>query len=130
MYRFFRGHKRVAQKLHRYLLENNADGLAYVLTSMFSVPYRIKDGKESAFQIAFRALGFKIMSEVITDDSIADAVYELPETVVIIEMKYSATGVPSKMLTAALKQIRKKRYYSPCSDRPCTLSAVAFTDTK
>jgi hypothetical protein len=119
-------------KLHRYLLEDNADGLARVLTALFSVPCRIKDGKESAyhiaFQIAFKALGFNILSEVATDNGIADAVWELPEAVVIIEMKYSANGVPSKMLAAALKQIHKKRYYSPYADRNCKLLAVAFTD--
>jgi hypothetical protein len=121
-------------KLHRYLVEGNADGLAHVLMSMFSVPYRIKDGKESAyhiaFQIAFKAMGFRILSEVITDDGIADAVWELPEAVVIVEMKYSANGVPSKMLNAALKQIHKMRYYSPYADRPVKLLAVAFTDKK
>jgi hypothetical protein len=36
-------------------------------------------------------LGFKIQSEVITDKDIADTVWEQPETVVIVEMKYSAT---------------------------------------
>jgi hypothetical protein len=121
------------KKLHRCIVEDNADGLAYVLTSLFSVPYRIKDGKESAyhiaFQIAFRALGFKFQSEVNTDQGIADAVWELPEAVVIIEMKYSANGIPSKMLAAALKQIHKKRYYSPYTDRPCKLLAVAFTES-
>ncbi|MDR1814273.1 MAG: ATP-binding protein, partial [Tannerella sp.] len=120
------------EKLRRYVYEDNAAGLAYVLMSLFSVPYRIKDGKESAyhiaFQIAFKALGLKILSEVITDYGIADAVWELPETVVIIEMKYSANGIPSKMLAAALKQIHKKRYYTPYADRPCKLLAVAFTD--
>jgi hypothetical protein len=43
-------------------------------------------------------------------------------------MKYSATDVPSKMLTAAMRQIRKKRYYSLYADRPCKLLAVAFTN--
>jgi len=122
------------EKLHRYILEDNAEGLAYVLMSLFSVPYRIKDGKESAyhiaFQIAFKALGFKILSEVITDHGIADAVWELPETVVIIEMKYSATDALEDMLAAAMKQIHDKRYYSPYADRPVKLLAVAFTDKK
>jgi hypothetical protein len=122
------------KKLHRYLLGDNSDGLAYVFMSMFSVPYRIKDGKESAyhiaFQIALKALGFKILSEVVTDNGIADAVWELPEVVVIIELKYSATQAPETMLAAALKQIRKKRYYSPYADRPCKLLAVAFTNNE
>jgi hypothetical protein len=120
------------KKMHRYILENNAEGLAYVLMALFSVPYRIKDGKESAyhiaFQIALRVLGFRLLNEINTDHGIADAVWELPETVVIIELKYSANGVPSKMLNAALKQIHKKKYYSPYADRPCKLLAVAFTD--
>jgi hypothetical protein len=121
-------------KLHRYLVEGNADGLAYVLMSMFSVPYRIKDGKESAyhiaFQIAFKALGFRILSEIITDDGIADAVWELPEAVVIVEMKYSATEAPEDMLAAAIQQIHDKRYYSPYADRNVKLLAVTFTDKK
>jgi hypothetical protein len=120
------------KKLHACVVEENADRLAYALMSLFSVPFRIKDGKESAFQIAFqtalRILGFKIRSEVLTDEGIVDAVWELPETVVVVEMKYSATATPSRMLTAAMKQIRKKRYYSPYADRPCKLLAVAFTD--
>jgi hypothetical protein len=59
------------KKLHRCIIENNSNELAYVLMALFSVPYRIKDGKESAyhiaFQIAFRALGFKIQSEPTTE---------------------------------------------------------------
>jgi len=120
------------EKIHRCVIEENADRLAYVLMALFSVPFRIKDGKESAFQIAFqtalRILGFDIKSEVMTDDGIVDAVWVLPETVVITEMKYSATATPSRLIAAAMKQIHKKRYYSPYADRPCTLLAVAFTD--
>jgi hypothetical protein len=120
------------EKIQRYTLAGNEDGLACVLMALFSVPYQIKDGKESAyhvaFQIALRALGFKIQSEVSTEQGRADAVWELPEMTVVAELKYSATLKPAYMLRKALKQIHTKRYYTPYMDGPVTLLAVAFTD--
>jgi hypothetical protein len=96
------------------------------------VPYQIKRGKEDAyhvaFQIALRALGFKINSEVSTEFGRADAVWELPEAIVIAELKYSSTGSPDAILEKALQQIRDQQYYAPYAHRPLKFLAVAFTN--
>jgi hypothetical protein len=119
--------------IYRQIIEDDETRLACSLQTLLSVPYQIKDGKESAyhvaFQIAMRALGFKVQSEVSTELGRADAVWELPEVTVIAELKYSPAIKPATMLQKALKQIHSKRYYVPYLSKPVTLLAVAFTDT-
>jgi hypothetical protein len=120
-------------KLHHHILDGNEEGMDRCLMALFSVPYQLLTDKvrnyHVAFQVALRALGFKILSEVSNEEGRADAIWELPEATIVAELKYSATLTPATLIRKALKQIRDKRYYAPCADRPVIkLLAVAFTD--
>jgi hypothetical protein len=119
-------------RLQRHILSGNEIGLACCLMELFSIPYQIIGDKSNAyhiaFQIALKALGFDIMSEVSSERGRADAIWKLPETTVIAELKYSSVSKPAPLLRKAMKQIRDKRYYAPFAAHNPTFLAVAFTD--
>jgi hypothetical protein len=120
------------ERVQRHILSGNETGLACCLMELFAIPYQIIGDKSNAyhiaFQIALKALGFDIMSEVSTERGRADAIWKLPETTVIAELKYSSVSKPAPLLRKAMKQIRDKRYYAQYATHQPTFLAVAFTE--
>jgi Holliday junction resolvase-like predicted endonuclease len=75
-----------------------------------------------------RALGFELIGEVLTNVGRIDAVWFFPGHVIVVEVKSTPEqGDLSKLLDAAMVQIREKRYYERfLGERQVSLLAVAF----
>jgi hypothetical protein len=75
-----------------------------------------------------RVLGFELIGEVLTNVGRIDAVWFFPGHVIVVEVKSTpGQGDLSKLLDAAMVQIREKRYYERfLGERQVSLLAVAF----
>jgi hypothetical protein len=56
-----------------------------------------------------------------------DAVWRQPGLTVVAEIKYGARKRANSLLSAAMKQIRDRRYYEKYADRDVLLLGIAFT---
>jgi hypothetical protein len=117
----------------------NSEGLQNNFRKLFAgVPYTLQLKDESAedtnearyhaiFQVLMTLMGFEIQSERLTDKGRIDAVLQLPNEVIITELKYHASTKLDTLLNQAIKQIYEKQYYEPFLDRKVILLGLAFS---
>ncbi|MDR0688253.1 MAG: ATP-binding protein [Prevotellaceae bacterium] len=106
-------------------------GFAGSLEAMVAtVPYELHRADEAYYHtmmlIWMRLLGFKVQGEKSNNRGRADAVWEQPGLTVIAEIKYHAEKKVDALLSEAMAQIRKRRYYNSSIGRVILLG-VAFS---
>jgi hypothetical protein len=105
-----------ANKLHRYLQEDNVEGFMNIIRALFAkIPYPLHIEQEayyhSLFYMILVLMGVEIDLEVLTDKGRIDGVLELKNQIYLIEFKYAKAGSQMDRLTdKAIKQIQEKNY--------------------
>ena len=105
-----------AQKLHRYLQEENLAGFMNIIRALFAkIPYPLHIEQEayyhSLFYMILVLMGVEIDLEVLTDKGRIDGVLAFEDKIYLIEFKYAKAGSHMDRLThKALKQIKTKNY--------------------
>ncbi|GHT05000.1 ATPase AAA [Bacteroidia bacterium] len=124
-------------RMQKQLFSHDASGLEKSLREMLAyVPYQLHIGKEayyhSLFLLWLKLLGFDVAGEVNTNNGRIDAVWQLPEHTIIVEIKYQVQEEDtSQLLDVAIHQIREKHYAERFdtgveSRHATSLLAVAF----
>jgi Holliday junction resolvase-like predicted endonuclease len=74
-----------------------------------------------------KSLGFELQGEVMTNIGRIDAVWKQPDITVVAEIKYHAEKSIGSLLTSAMAQIKRQKYYEPYLDKKVMLLAIAFS---
>jgi hypothetical protein len=120
-------------RMQQQLRDHNTQGLEKCLREMLAgLPYmevvKTEAWYHSIMLLWLRVLGFELIGEMPTNIGRIDAVWFFPEHAIVIEVKSQPEqGDISKLLDAAMSQIREKRYYERfLGERQVSLLAVAF----
>ncbi|MDR0832720.1 MAG: ATP-binding protein [Candidatus Symbiothrix sp.] len=120
-------------RMQTQLFAHDASGLEKSLRELLAhIPYQLHIGKEAYYHslllLWLKLLGFDVVGEVNTNNGRIDAVWKLPEHTIIAEVKYQVEEEDtSKLLDAAIKQIREKHYAERFDNgQKVTLLAIAF----
>jgi hypothetical protein len=120
------------ERMQQQLVTNDAAGLEQSLREMIAyIPYPLHIGKESYYHslllLWLKLLGFDITGEITTNIGRIDAVLQLPDHVIVAEVKFQPKqGKMPKLLDEAINQIKEKRYYERFKDQQVLLLGVAF----
>jgi hypothetical protein len=120
-------------RMEEQLRAHDTSGLEQCLREMIaSIPYmevvKTEAWYHSIMLLWLRLLGFKLIGEAPTNIGRIDAVWFFPGHVIVVEVKSQPEkGDISKLLDAAIGQIREKRYYERFwGERQVSLLGVAF----
>jgi hypothetical protein len=123
------------RRMQQQLVSGDATGLEESLREMLSyIPYPLHIGKESYYHslmlLWLRLLGFDITSEITTNIGSIDAVWKLPDMVILAEVKCQVKkGRMATLLTKAMKQIEEKRYCERfTAEKKISFLAVVFAE--
>jgi hypothetical protein len=106
----------IKRRMQQQLFKNDSAGLEQSLREMLAyIPYPLHIGKEAYYHslllLWLKLLGFDITGEIMTNAGRIDAVWQLPEQVIIAEVKFQPEkeNIP-KLLDEAIRQIKENRY--------------------
>jgi hypothetical protein len=115
----------------------DTSGLEKCLREMIAaIPYmevvKTEAWYHSIMLLWLRLLGFELIGEVPTNIGRIDAVWFFPGHAIVVEVKsQSKKGNITKLLNAAIGQIREKRYYERfMGERQVSLLGVAFAENE
>ena len=121
------------ERMWQQLRNHDTSGLEECLREMLAgLPYlevvKTESWYHSIMLLWLRVLGFELIGEVLTNVGRIDAVWFFPDHAIVVEVKSAPEqGDISKLLDAAMMQIREKRYYERfLGERQVSLLAVAF----
>jgi hypothetical protein len=107
---------RLHDEMQRQIKTGDSDGLEHSLRAMIAhVPYQLHIEEEKYYHslllVWLHFLGFKPLGELSTNIGRIDAVWKLPDVMVVAEVKYSTDQPLDKLLDKAAKQIHDRKYY-------------------
>ncbi|MDR2556303.1 MAG: ATP-binding protein [Bacteroidales bacterium] len=116
----------------QHIRSGNADAFANDLRRLLAnIPYELHTKNERFYNAIFvsnlQLLGFNIQSQISTNFGKIDAVLQYKDVAVVAELKFSAEKSAEAMLSAAMKQIKDRRYYEKYLNRKVLLLSLAFT---
>jgi hypothetical protein len=121
------------RRMWQQLRNHDTSGLEQCLREMIAgLPYlevvKTEAWYHSIMLLWLRLLGFELIGEMPTNIGRIDAVWFFPGHAIVVEVKSQPKkGSISGLLNAAIKQIRKKRYYERfLGERQVSLLGVAF----
>jgi hypothetical protein len=120
------------ERMQQQMETNDAAGLEQSLREMIAyIPYPLHIGKEAYYHslllLWLKLLGFNITGEITTNIGRIDAVLQLPDQVIVAEIKFQPKqGKIPKLLDEAINQIKEKRYYERFTDQKISFLGVAF----
>jgi hypothetical protein len=121
------------ERMRQQLRSHDVSGLEQCLREMIAgIPYmetvKTEAWYHSAMLLWLRLLGFELIGEMPTHIGRIDAVWFFPGHVIVVEVKSRPEkGNISKLLDAALSQIREKRYYERfMGEQQVSLLGVVF----
>jgi hypothetical protein len=122
------------ENMVRQIKTCDSAGLEQSLRAMVAhVPYQLHIAEEKYYHslllVWLYFLGFKAQGELPTSVGRIDAVWELPDTTVITEIKYDKTVPADKLIDAAMSQIHNRKYYERylAGGKKIILMAIAFS---
>ena len=125
---------RLHDNMCRQIKTCDSAGLERSLCSMIArVPYQLHVKNEKYYHslllVWLYFLGFRVQSEISTNVGRIDAVWKLPEMIVVAEVKYSADKNLAALLDEASKQIHHRKYYEAylSETNKIILLSVAFS---
>ncbi|MDR2556803.1 MAG: ATP-binding protein [Bacteroidales bacterium] len=116
----------------QHIRGGNAQAFAGDLKRLLAnIPYELHIESERFYNAIFisnlQLLGFKIQGQINTNIGRIDAVLQYKDVAVIAELKFNAKKSANSLLSAAMKQIRDRRYHEKYSDKKVLLLGIAFT---
>ncbi|MDR2557073.1 MAG: ATP-binding protein [Bacteroidales bacterium] len=116
----------------QHIRSSNAEAFANDLRRLLAnISYELHEKSEHFYNAIFvsnlQLLGFKIQSQISTNIGKIDAVLQYKDVAVVVELKFSAKKSANAMLSAAMKQIKDRRYYEKYLNKKVLLMGVAFT---
>jgi hypothetical protein len=122
----------LVNNMQQQVRNKDAEGFEQSLRLLLAhIPYEIRIESEayyhSMFLLLLKMLDFDIEGQIMTNLGRIDAVCRQPGLTVVAEIKYGARKRTNSLLSAAMKQIRDRRYYEKYADRDVLLLGIAFT---
>lgn len=124
------------KRMQHQLRAGDTTALEKSLREMLAhIPYPLHLKHEAYYHslllLWLRMLGFEIRGEVMTNIGRIDAVWTLPNQVIVAEIKCQSKKEDiSALLDEAMAQIRERRYYEQFARSRVSLLAVAFAGTE
>jgi hypothetical protein len=117
----------ITGQLYDAFANGDIEDIIAVIKSLFAhVPYQLHMSEEKFYhallQMACIAAGIKAQSEYSTSHGRIDLVFDLPQKIYIVEIKFNQSA------ENALEQIKIRRYYEPflTQHKPITLLGLSF----
>ncbi|MDR0763584.1 MAG: ATP-binding protein [Bacteroidales bacterium] len=118
--------------MRQHISSGNAEAFANDIRRLLAnIPYELHVDNEHFYNTIFisclQLIGFNIQGQINTNIGRIDAVLQYKDIAVVAELKFHAEKSLDAMLSAAMEQIKDRRYYEKYLNKKVLLLAIAYT---